>query len=1003
LNNPPEGDFLDAHALRSGRSVRAVSSGSARSQRCANLHLPNYYTLGNAIQSVLLQATGTTAPLLWTISAGSLPPGITLSQGGLFSGTPAQPGTYQFTVMASASQDPNSVPGTKTFTIGIPQITTAATLPSATAGIPYSVQFQASDGPSSGAVWSVSYGGLPIGITIDPKTGIFSGTPTGQRTGTISLVVSVSWGVASATKTFSITVNPASQNLQVSPTALTFTSSSGNAIGSQDVIVSTAAPSPIAFGITIDDGQGGPAPSWLVVSPKSGTTPAILHVSIAPGQPPGLYSARIRVNMTAIAAAVPPVDVTVALTILPSPPQLVAAPSIVRFRESAATPGTDSQSFLLQNIGGGDVPFSLSVAGASPWIVAVSASDRVIRAGSAVTVTVTVNSQGLDATAYRDAIRVTTSLAPPLNQIDIPVSLVVVAPGAVLALNQSGIRFDTIQGNTESPVQIVSVINAGSPGTTVNWKAQVTQGQDMIVLTSTSGSSTPGNPSSFGIRLTETAASAPGGRFALIQVADSQAQGSPQFVTVLVNVAPAAALPAPNPDPAGLLFTGASGGTAPASQKVVVNTTSAAPIAFFVSASTVDGAAWLSAQASGATTSLSSPAQVTVSVTPGTLKAGIYRGTVNIGIGAIIRGVNVTMLLGATGTITSNAIPRQIAHANCTPGAVVLANTGLFDNFAVPAGWPATLAVQVVDDCANAVPNASVIATFSNGDSPISLLGDRHGSSYSATWQPSTALSNMTVTIDATAGTFKPAEVQLAGNVGPNSTPGPSLAAGGFLNNLNPQLGAPLAPGTVAQVYGDNMASAADQPSTVPLPTNFKNVQLLIGGLPVPLFYVSAKQLVIQLPAELAAKRTYSALLAANGQFSLPQSVDIVPVTPGTVTFADGTLVAQRPDGSLVDRQHPAKPNEPLAIYLVGMGATNPPVGSGTAAPADPLPKVPSDVAITIGGLTAPIAYAGLTPGGVGLYQINFTVPAGAATGDLDVVISQDGVAANSTKLIVAR
>ena len=968
--------------------------------------LPSFYTLGNAIQGVLLQATGTQAPIVWTVSAGSLPPGLALTSGGDFSGTPTRAGTFQFTVMAAAPQDSTSTPGTKSFTIGIPQITTVATLPNATVGIPYSVQFQTSDGPSTGAIWSVSYGGLPIGINIDPKTGIFSGTPTGQRTGTVALTLTVNWGVALATKQMSITINPATQTLQVSPTALTFKAVVGNVPGAQDIEVSATTASAVAFTVTIDDGQGGPAPAWLSVNPKSGTTPSILRASIVSSQPIGSYNARIRINMALTGtAALTPIDVAVTLTVSDAPPNPVAAPSILRFRESAAAPGADAQTFVLRNTGGGgDLPFTLSVVGKSSWVTSVNASDQVIHPGSAVAVTVTINSQGLAATTYRDVIRVTTSLGAPLNQFDVPVSLVVVSQGAILSLSLSGVRFDTIQGNSSSQTQTISVSNIGSAGTSVNWTAQVTQGQNLITLTENSGISTPGSSSSFGIRLSASAASTPGGQFALIQVSDSQAQGSPQFVVVLVNVAPQGTVPVPSPDPAGLLFTAASGGTAPTAQNLTVNTTSASPLGFFVSTSTVDGANWLSAQANSTTTSQASPAQVSVSVIPGTLSAGIYRGTVNIAIGAIARGVNVTLLLGAAGTISTGAIGHEIGHASgCTPGAVVLADTGLFENFSVPSGWPATLAVQLVDDCGNALTNASVVATFSNGDPPISLTSNGQSSSYAATWQPATAFLNMTVTIDANTGTLKAAEVQFAGDVGPNSTPGPSLAAGGFINNLNPQLGAALAPGTVTQVYGDNMASAPDQPSTVPLPKNFRNVQLVIGGLSAPFFYVSKNQLVIQVPAELVPNKTYAALLLANGQLSLPQSIDIVPVTPGTVTFADGTLVAQRADGSLVNREHPAKPDEPLVIYLVGMGVTNPSVDSGAAAPSDPLPKVPSDVEIIIGGLNAPISYAGLTPGGVGLYQINFTVPDAISTGDLDVIISQGGVPANSAKLIVAR
>ncbi len=144
-------------------------------------------------------------------------------------------------------------------------------------------------------------------------------------------------------------------------------------------------------------------------------------------------------------------------------------------------------------------------------------------------------------------------------------------------------------------------------------------------------------------------------------------------------------------------------------------------------------------------------------------------------------------------------------------------------------------------------------------------------------------------------------------------------------------------------------------------------------------------------------------MLVVDNQLSLPQIVDLVPATPATVAFPDGTLVAQHADYRLVDENLPAKPGEPLRIYLVGMGATAPPVKSGDAAPSEPLAKVPSRVQVTVDGEVAPISYVGLTPGGVGLYQIDFTVPASAKTGELEVVITQDGAKANVTRLIVAQ
>jgi len=85
----------------------------------------------------------------------------------------------------------------------------------------------------------------------------------------------------------------------------------------------------------------------------------------------------------------------------------------------------------------------------------------------------------------------------------------------------------------------------------------------------------------------------------------------------------------------------------------------------------------------------------------------------------------------------------------------------------------------------------------------------------------------------------------------------------------------------------------------------------------------------------------------------------------------------------------------------VGMGSTSPAVASNQTAPVSPLASATVQPTLTIDGAASPLYWAGLTPGGIGLYQINCQVPKGARTGDLPLVIIQGYAAANAATIPV--
>jgi len=157
----------------------------------------------NAAYSYPLTATGGTAPYTWSVNAGSLPAGITLSSAGVLAGTPTATGSSTFTVNVI---DQNGGIATTSITL----VVTTSPAPGSTAppsgevGAAYSFTLTASGGTAP-YTWSVTSGTLPAGITLKSSTGVLSGTPTAAGTSSFTVKVTDANSV-SATASVSLTV-----------------------------------------------------------------------------------------------------------------------------------------------------------------------------------------------------------------------------------------------------------------------------------------------------------------------------------------------------------------------------------------------------------------------------------------------------------------------------------------------------------------------------------------------------------------------------------------------------------------------------------------------------------------------------------------------------------------------------------------------------------------------------------------------------------------------------
>jgi uncharacterized protein (TIGR03437 family) len=227
--------------------------------------------------------------------------------------------------------------------------------------------------------------------------------------------------------------------------------------------------------------------------------------------------------------------------------------------------------------------------------------------------------------------------------------------------------------------------------------------------------------------------------------------------------------------------------------------------------------------------------------------------------------------------------------------------------------------------------------------------------------------------------------------LGPFSNPGPTISQSVISAGSYGAFDS-VAPGTWMEIYGERLAAdsrpwASGDFNGVNAPTSLDGTQVTVGGQNAFVYFISPGQIDALVPGNVGTGPQPVVVSTANG-VSVPMLVSVNSVQPGLLAppsfLVNGNqyLAAVLPDGQtfivppgaisgVTSRQ--AKPGETIIVYGIGFGAVNPALTIGQIV--EQSNSLASSFHVLFGSTPATLAYFGLAPNYLGLYQFNVIVP----------------------------
>jgi uncharacterized protein (TIGR03437 family) len=193
--------------------------------------------------------------------------------------------------------------------------------------------------------------------------------------------------------------------------------------------------------------------------------------------------------------------------------------------------------------------------------------------------------------------------------------------------------------------------------------------------------------------------------------------------------------------------------------------------------------------------------------------------------------------------------------------------------------------------------------------------------------------------------------------------------------SANPSGSVGVAPGEVIQILGKNLGPATSTPGNIQsgiLAASVTGVEVTFDGVAVPLLAVSAQEIDLVVPFELATRSVTTIQVVYNGVRSNAVQV-------GVNSSDVQILGVYNSDFTPNSASNPAPAGSVMELYIAGVGQSSPPSQDGqvNAAPYRSLGQTPQLIAYGDTTTTLTVTNATAAPGlAAGIFQINFIAPA---------------------------